>query len=179
MEITIVKFFNRSKSDRFNKLVNVLSRVRFLVFFWISVAVCFLLFDKIHGEEIFLSMVVASILHFLITEAIIKHLLTKIWGKRLRPYLKYPEIKSIGRKFKDSSFPSSHMATTAAILWIIITFYPIFWPVAVFLLISMGYIRMYQGMHYPSDILAGMFLGICYGWVGIYAVSKILLYNNF
>ena len=172
MEIAIVKFFNKFGSGPIDKVTDILSRVRFLIIFWIILAIAFLLFDEKYGAKIFFGIIIANALHFLITEGLIKRLATKIWGKRLRPYQKYPEIKAIGREFKDSSFPSSHMATTVAMLLVICFFYPVLWAIAVLLIIFMAYARLHQGMHYPSDILAGIILGIGYGWVGIFIINN-------
>ena len=174
MELKIVKFFNSLNLGLINKFADIVSRLRFLFIFWVVVALSSLLFDRVNGKNIAVGMLIVSGLHFLITEGLIKHLLTKIFWKRWRPYLKYPEIKPIGRKFSDSSFPSSHMATTVAMLFFIISIYPALWPLAGFLILLMAYARLYQGMHYPSDILAGIILGVIYGWVGILIVSKII-----
>jgi len=174
MELKIVKFFNSLNLGLINKFADIVSRLKFLFFFWFFVALIFLVFDINNGKNIALGMVIVNIVHFLITEGLIKRILTKVFGKRLRPYLKYPEIiKPIGRKFKDSSFPSSHMATTAAMLFIIISIYLNLWPLAVLMILSMAYARLYQGMHYPSDILAGIILGLGYGYIGMLIINKI------
>ena len=175
MGIKIIKFFNQLGSESIDKATDILSRVRFLIIFWIIVALAFLIFNEKNGAKIFFGIIVANIFHFLITEGLIKRLSTKIWGKRIRPYLKYPEIKPIGRKFQDSAFPSSHMATTVAMLWVICFVYPLLWSVAILLIIFMAYARLHQGMHYLSDIIAGIFLGMAYGWAGIYFVNQIFL----
>lgn len=179
IEIAIVKFFNRLGTGPVDRVTDALSRVKFMIVFWIVVVISFLFFDKQNGKFIFLVVMAAGTLHFLITEGLIKHLLTKIWGVRRRPYLCFPEIKSIGREFTDSSFPSSHMAATVSMLWVIVSFYQFFWPLAAILAVFMAYARMHQGMHYFSDILAGTVLGVFYGWAGIYIVNQIFLANNF
>jgi undecaprenyl-diphosphatase len=117
----------------------------------------------------------ASVFHFAITEGIFKILLPKFFKGRRRPYIDYPqEIKAIGREHRDSSFPSSHMSATLAMLTVLVYFFPASWPLAVIATIFMAYARMHHGMHYPSDIMAGIVLGIGYGAGGVYASSIII-----
>ena len=172
MELKIVKFFNQLGLGVLDGATDFISRIKYLIIFWAALASAFLFFDKTNGQEIFLGIIIATILHFLITEGIIKHLLTKVLAKRTRPYLKNSEIVPIGRKFTDSAFPSSHMATTLAVITVILYFHPIIWPLAVALAIFMAYARMHQGMHYLSDVIVGIVLGILYGEMAIYLVNN-------
>jgi len=110
--------------------------------------------------------VLVAILHFGITEGIIKHLLLSVIPKRKRPYVAYPEtIKPVGKKFSDSSFPSSHMATTVAMFFVIVAFYPSLFVPAIIMTVLMAFSRLHNGMHYPSDILVGILLGLSYGYL--------------
>jgi undecaprenyl-diphosphatase len=69
-----------------------------------------------------------------------------------------------GRKpLCDSSFPSGH--TTAIFAWLTpwliadTALLPVLLPAALVLGISVGWSRMYLGLHYPSDVAAGALLG--------------------
>jgi undecaprenyl-diphosphatase len=57
------------------------------------------------------------------------------------------------------SFPSSHAANIAgqAIYWMY--FYPHLAPVFMFAAAIVGWSRVYMGLHYPSDVMAGYILG--------------------
>jgi len=173
-EIKIVKYFNKIGSKRLDIFLGFINSIRFLAFFWAAlVIIAVVKHPEITG--VFLQVVViVAILHFGITEGIIKHVLTYFIPKRKRPYVKYPEsIRPIGKKFSDSSFPSSHMTTTVAMFFVITAFYPSIIIPAIALILLMAFSRLHNGMHYPSDILAGIMLGLCYGWLA-FEIMRIL-----
>jgi len=172
MELEIVKFFNRLGKGKVDSITDFLSRVRYLFVFWIVVSSVAVFFAGENRKDLIISLAVATAAHFLLTEGIIKHTLTKIWGIRKRPYLMYGDIIPIGRQLSDSSFPSSHIATTLAMLVALTYFFPFIWPASAVFILLMAFARLHNGMHYPSDILAGTALGVGYGALGVY-VSKI------
>lgn len=65
----------------------------------------------------------------------------------------------------SSSFPSSHATNIAgqAIYWGY--FYPQIAPLFYLMALSVGYSRIYLGLHYPSDILGGYLLALVLGLV--------------
>ncbi|MPQ27031.1 phosphatase PAP2 family protein [Bacillus paralicheniformis] len=89
-------------------------------------------------------------------------LIKKLYPRK-RPYLMLKETQVLQNPLKDHSFPSGH--TTAA--FSVITPLMIFFPILALLLIpvgiSVGLSRIYLGLHYPSDVLAGTALGISVG----------------
>ena len=116
--------------------------------------------------QLFPSFVFA--LHFAISEGVFKWGGKRLAFGRVRPYKKYPdEIRSIGKKFSDSSFPSSHVAAMVGGFAVLTYSYAFLWPVAIAVVLLMGWSRIRNGMHYPSDILAGIVLGLAYGYLAI------------
>ena len=174
IEKKIVIYFNQLGGKKLDAFFGFINSISFLSFFW---TVLIILATIRHPEitKPFLKVIVTvAALHFVITEGIIKHLLIHVIAKRKRPYVAYPElIKPIGKKFSDSSFPSSHMATTVAMFFVITTFYPSLIFAAIAVVVGMAFSRLYNGMHYPSDILAGVILGFVYGYVAL-ALLKFL-----
>lgn len=174
MEIEIVKFFNRLGRGKVDGMTDFLSRVRYLFAFWAVVSAVAIFFGGENRVTIFAALAVVTAEHFLFSEGIIKHLLTKIWGIRKRPYLVDSSIIPIGRQFSDSSFPSSHMTSALAMFTVLIYFFPVIWPASLALVLLIAFTRLHNGMHYLSDVLVGTILGIGYGALGIY-VSKIIV----
>lgn len=78
---------------------------------------------------------------------------------RLRPFIEISNlnIKKIG--IDEYSFPSGH--TTAAFSMAVTSslFFPNIAILAIFLASCVGISRIYLGVHYPTDVLAGSFLG--------------------
>jgi undecaprenyl-diphosphatase len=65
----------------------------------------------------------------------------------------------------DPSFPSNHALNNFAIAAFFFTIWQkkrnVAWLFAIALLISLG--RVYEGLHYPSDVLGGAAIGISIG----------------
>jgi undecaprenyl-diphosphatase len=78
---------------------------------------------------------------------------------RLRPYITLPEAITGKQPLKDHSFPSGH---TTAIFSVITPFVVAFHWVGLILVplaAIVGMSRMYLGLHYPTDVLAGCMIG--------------------
>jgi undecaprenyl-diphosphatase len=154
---------NRLKSvDYFSALI---SSVTALVFFWVLTLWLIALNNKSKSLEIAGGLAVVFLLHLIFSEILLKRGAKKFSLARIRPYKAYPDdINPIGRKFSDSSFPSSHMASMVGGFVIMVSFYSFLLPWTILATFLIGWSRIRNGMHYPSDILAGILLGMGYGY---------------
>lgn len=92
-----------------------------------------------------------------------------------------PDVERLDTSPVDSSFPSGHVAAAAAYGAIVVI---VFWHtrtwwirIATLLLIAsipviVGASRMYRGMHFLSDVIAGAVLGLCSLAVGWFLVRR-------
>ena len=88
---------------------------------------------------------------------------------RDRPYITYPDIvNKTGIVYNnDPSFPSGHTSSAFATATSLSLAYPEWYVIVPSYLYAgtMAYSRMYLGVHYPSDVIAGALLGSGCAWL--------------
>jgi undecaprenyl-diphosphatase len=124
-----------------------LSRIGTLGLVWIAIALVLAVLWR--RPSLFLTVVVADALADLLAE------LGKVIVHRHRPF-----EHQLGPPSGTHSFPSGHTATSFACATVLSAFAPR-WRVPFFLLATLiGLSRVYNAMHYPTDVLAGALLGV-------------------
>lgn len=80
---------------------------------------------------------------------------------RERPFEKYPGYIHNRVSADSPSFPSGHTSSMAATATSLCLIYPKWYVIApaAFWTLSVGYSRMQLGVHYPSDVAAGLMIG--------------------
>ncbi len=100
----------------------------------------------------------------------------KLLIRRARPYLTLEDARVVGKPTKGKSFPSGHTSqaffTATTLTQYFTVGIMIALPLYLFALI-VGITRMYMGMHYPRDVLAGAILGTFWGFIGMIVTSYI------
>lgn len=77
-----------------------------------------------------------------------------------RPFIIDESVNLLISPPSNPSFPSTHTAAATAFAAIIFYFSKILGVVAVIFAIFVGISRIFVGVHYPSDVLAGIILGL-------------------
>ena len=79
---------------------------------------------------------------------------------RARPFIWNTEVAPLIKTPSSSSFPSGHSATAAAGALTLSILYPTFAPALVAAAFLVVLSRVYLGVHFPFDVLAGVAIGI-------------------
>ncbi|MFJ5621550.1 phosphatase PAP2 family protein [Peribacillus loiseleuriae] len=82
---------------------------------------------------------------------------------RKRPYLTVEKTNFHTNPLQDHSFPSGHTTSIFSVIIPTILFIPVIAIILIPLGLLVGISRIYLGLHYPSDVLAGVILGSCVG----------------
>ncbi len=124
---------------------------------WIELAVIFWLAGAPHRG----SLVAATIAFVYLT--LILNFAIKLALRRRRPVNADPALKPLVRVPSSMSFPSSHAAMSFAAAGVFARYFPLFFPLFYGLALIMSLSRIYVGVHYPSDVLAGAVVGLAAG----------------
>jgi len=122
---------------------------------FVLAAIVIVLVGRVRG----LRFLVLAVVSVVVADAIGTHIF-KYSFLRARPCMALADVRLLVGCTNLPSFPSNH-AVNASVLATLTTLYmPRLWLPATALAILVGYSRVYVGVHYPLDVLAGSVLGI-------------------
>lgn len=116
---------------------------------------------------------VASSLSLFLEFIIINLTVKKLVG-RTRPYVVNDAIQYITQRPSDNSFPSGHTGCSFAVASVLFFMMPKKVGIPAIILASLiGLSRLYVGVHYPTDILGGFFIGMLTGFIAKLIVENV------
>ena len=121
--------------------------------FCIVLGLVLLIFAKTRrtGIQVLMSMLLA----YIVANLIIKNLVG-----RVRPYDAYPFIEALVTKPHDSSFPSGHAVNVFAAATAIFLNHKKTGIIALIIAALVAFSRLYNQVHYPTDVLVGIVIGV-------------------
>lgn len=128
---------------------------------WISFGLALLLLGSRETKKASVIMLFALFISFLLGEEVLKFLF-----HRARPFETLPGVYLLVPPPHSYSFPSAHAANAFASAMVLARKIPVLsLPVNIFAVV-MAFSRVYVGVHYPLDVLAGAALGaVCAAFV--------------
>jgi undecaprenyl-diphosphatase len=155
-------------------LLPTLSRAGNVGAIWLALLGIIAVFGKRTGRTVALAGLFALVLGHVASDVL------KDLTVRPRPLASLPEVRLLVAEPSSYAFPSGH-ATSAfsAATGVVLAAkrslkrVPLSgWGMFV-LAAAMSYSRVYVGVHYPADVVAGAGLGIACGWIGVWCMVKL------
>jgi undecaprenyl-diphosphatase len=121
--------------------------------FWYLLMAGMMAFDGVRALPAVLHMIAVGLTCTVLYKSI------KAGTSRARPYAAQSDITLGATPLDQYSFPSGHTLHAVAFSLVALTYYPaLFWLVLPFtFLVALS--RVVLGLHYPSDVIAGAFIG--------------------
>ena len=156
------------RSPALTPVVKLLTTLGNSAIFWVLVSLVLLVPRKTRTAG-FMS-ILALLVSLLVNNIILKNIVA-----RIRPYEVIEGLVPLIRKPWDYSFPSGHTGSSFASAWVFYKKFPKRFGIPALVLAGLiGLSRLYLGVHYPTDVLFGVFSGIGSGCIAMLAVKAVV-----
>lgn len=108
------------------------------------------------------------------SSAVLTNYVIKLLILRPRPFVAYLELIALIVPSDEWSFPSAHTATSFAAATAIFCYHKKTGAICYIAAALIAFSRLYLGVHYPSDVLAGTLLGILCGMLSYKLTDPLL-----
>ncbi len=149
------------RQDWMNGFWTAITRLGDGGWFWIVLSLVLLCFKRTRkaGAAGLLALAIGA----LITNVALKNLVA-----RIRPYEVVDGLVCLIEKQKDFSFPSGHTCASFAAAAVYYRTLPKRYGVSALVLAALiALSRLYVGVHYPTDILVGLVVGLFAAWAAL------------
>ena len=154
IDINILNFIhNTCQNAVFDKVMPYITLLGNSGLIWIVISIILILSKKYRHVGIL--CIAALILAAILGEGILKNIV-----QRPRPFYQIPNVRLLISRPAAYSFPSGHTASSFAAAGVIFVTLKKYRFHAVILASLIAFSRMYLFVHYPSDILGGILLGL-------------------
>lgn len=166
-EFVVLDWFQSIQNPVLTSILKFVTMLGEAGWFWILLGVLLLCSRKYRPCGV--AVLLALLLDLVLANIILKPLVA-----RPRPCWVRDTVEMLVRVPKDYSFPSGHtMASFAAAGALLLTEKKL-GICSLVLAFLMGISRLYFYVHFPTDVLAGMVLGLLCGFAGVFLMKKLM-----
>jgi len=161
-DIKLFHFINETMANSFfNFIMPILTNQNVWVLPLLAGWLSLLFFGKKKGRIAAIILLIA----FILTDAIAAQLIKPLIGRMRPSHAMADGINLLVKKGGKYGFPSNHAANTMVLAIVIGYFWDSWKPWLFSLSILIGFTRIYVGVHYPLDVIAGWLFGYIFAWL--------------
>lgn len=160
-KLFFILFNFANKSEIRKRFIVLLINFTQKLFFFSYIITFFYILFKQYNFIIILKYLCVPFFAFLIARIL------RIILKIKRPFEKF-NLKSLIYHKGGNSFPSNHSTSAMVLAFSIGYIFNFFIVFLIIFAIITGVLRIMAGLHYPTDVLMGFFIGFCFGYFGFF-----------
>lgn len=167
IELSILDWIQTLHTPFLDKIMVFITRLGDAGIIWIVMSLVLLLIPKTRKSGVI--MVAALIVDVLLCNVVLKNLVA-----RTRPYDVNTGVQLLVARLHDYSFPSGHTAASfASVAALYLAGEKKLWKPVLVLACLIATSRLYLYVHYPTDVLGGILVGVVSGYLG-YRIIKLV-----
>ena len=171
IEFSILDFLQTIHTPLLDKIMILFTHLGDQGFIWVCLTLILLLIPK--TRKIGVVLLISLILDTLVCNVLLKNIFM-----RPRPCTINPYVSLLIPKPQDYSFPSGHTAASFAIVSVLCLLkQKNLFIISLIVACLIAFSRMYLYVHFPSDIIGGIFVGILCGFIS-YLISLKIPFKN-
>ena len=172
IELSILDWIQTLHTPFLDKIMVFITRLGDAGIIWIVLSIVLLLIPKTRKSGAV--MVAALVVDVLLCNIVLKNLVA-----RTRPYDVNTGVHLLVAKLHDYSFPSGHTAASfTSVTALYLAGEKKLWKFALVLACLIAISRLYLYVHYPTDVLGGVLVGIAAGYGGYRVVKALEQYKK-